>query len=145
MADVIEKTESILVDLIVLIILGLFIWIIWEFRDFFGLSTGEEKGGKAQSIKNAGEGFPSGADPGTIPLFQYLQGLAESWRTLFNSSSDDEEYTEAQADSMTKLAKNYETPSSMQVDQAVQNFENFAAKNPIGTDLPAWAVQSGLF
>jgi hypothetical protein len=143
MANAIKEVGGALVNLIVLTIFGFLLWTLWKQRGYFGL--GGDGAGKAQSIKNAGAGFPSGGDPGSIPLFQDMQGAVESFRTLFSPSSDSDEYSPQQASEMTDLAYNYVPPSQAQLNQDVQNAENYFAQQDPLANLGSWAVENKLF
>jgi hypothetical protein len=95
--------------------------------------------GTAQSVKNALDGFPSGADPGTVPIAQYMQGLFESGRTLSNdvwgtSGPDPGSATVDQADAALAA---YQPPSYSQLQSAytqapvaINNFLNTIQTNP---------------
>ena len=91
MASAINETEGTLGLVLTLGVLALIVWLLFEISGWF--KTGGDAG-KAQSLKNAVQGFPDGADPGTIPAFQYTQGVIESFRNfhdyVFGSDEDNE-------------------------------------------------------
>jgi len=137
MANVIDDTENLAVMAVGLLLLGAVVYILWQFRDFFGL--GAQDAGTLQSLKNAGAGFPDGADPGTVPAAQYMQGVVESFNNFHDyvfGSPEDGSNSPA-----------YVEPAPIdpaQVQQAVQNFsttyEQLAQQS--GVD---WAVNNKLF
>ena len=117
MANVIEETENTLILLLVFGVIGGVLWLWWKY----------EKPSPS----------PSSDGDSSWERFKNL---------LFGSgANDNQEYTPAQAQSMTQLAQTYVTPTASQVDEAVQNFASFTAQNPIGTDLGKWAIQNKLF
>ena len=68
---------------VTLVVFVLIAAVLWKFRAFF-IGDGSTPEGEAQSVKNAAAGFPNGADPGTIPVFQDAQGVVESVRNFSN-------------------------------------------------------------
>jgi hypothetical protein len=112
MADFIEETENTFVLMLLLLLVLIVVWIVWNFRDFLGLGGGDDQG-KKQSIDNASNGFPDGADPGSIPVFQVAQGIVESVRNFKGyvfGSNDGDEYTAEQKASMDELVDSYQIP-----------------------------------
>lgn len=141
MANVIDETENGVILLAALGIGLLVFWIIGGFSFLKGLGTGDA--GVLQSAKNAINGFPDGADPGTIPFFQQLQGLVESVRNFYDmvfgpnqDEVDQETYTQAEADQIDQFTANYKVdPTTLQTAvsgavPAIQNWVGQVQSNP---------------
>lgn len=131
MAGAVEQAEDGIVIVAVIGAIALLIWWAGGINFFQGLASGEP--GTLQSMKNAFSGFPSGADPGTSPLFQWLQGLAESARNFggYIFGSNGSNYTPSQATAIENFQENYQVdPNTLQ--QAVQNGNS---------DLETWISQ----
>jgi hypothetical protein len=122
--------------------LAVLLWLAWHYKATLGkliANATSAPPGVIKSATNAANGFPSGADPGTVPVAQYTQGLFESGRTLYNdvfgtSGPDPGSATVDQAD--VALAA-YQPPSYSQLQSAytqapvsINNFLNTIQTNP---------------
>ncbi len=149
MANLIEETENVLILIVVLAILGAIAWLIWQFRDYFGLGKGtDESGGKKQSLLNALNGFPDGADPGSIPVAQDVQGFVESVRNFGNlifGSNDDEEYNADQTAGINQAVANYQMPTQSQIAQGLQNAGNSLSVGNFTYDPGSALAAAGVF
>ena len=132
MAGPVEEVEDFVIVAVIAGIAFLAFWLLGGFKAIAGLLSGDS--GVQQSFTNAAAGFPSGADPGTVPLFQQLQGFFESVRNFGGyvfGSSNGPEYTPKQAAAIDAQIASYQPMTAEQVNNAVQNFSsnvnNFAS------------------
>jgi hypothetical protein len=141
MASLIDDTEDAVVLGLSLVLVGLCAWALY--KGWSLLQPGADAG-KAQSLKNALNGFPDGADPGTIPAAQYLQGIVESVRNfhdyVFGSDEDNA------ADSAPSIPAAYQAPTAIQMadtETAVDDYDQWASSDEsLGNTVTNWGFKN---
>lgn len=144
MANVLNDTESI----VPLCIGAIILWALYQFRDFFGLgaATASDAAGKAQAVKNVLNGMPDGADPGTIPLLQDVQGLVESSNNFSNYVFGTQEELAMQNAVEVPAAIVPPTPDQIsQVQQFVDNYATYMPTVDLSSDPVSWLQQNKIF
>lgn len=85
MAGAVEESEDLVIVILLCALLGVIVWALFQIPDLLEqlkklFPTLVPDAGTLQSLKNVANGFPDGADPGTVPIAQTAQGIAESLR-----------------------------------------------------------------
>jgi hypothetical protein len=150
MANVIDDTENALTLAIGALVIFALVWVLWQFRGLFaglgGLLNGTADPGTLQSVKNALAGFPNGADPGTVPAAQYLQGMAESNRNFGNYVFGSDTWNQYSSQDEVPAVPSAPTPEQTQmIDAAMSNLDQNLQQINLGSDPVSWLQRNKIF
>jgi hypothetical protein len=147
MANLIDESENVLILLLLLAIMALGGWAVYEVFKSGGALESIKKFFKGlpdptkaiEDIKNATDkAFGGTGTPGTSDYVSATQNAAGWWKDYFGTSaSDADEYTPAQQQSMNEITQNYQIPPTSAIQKAlssagpdITNFFSTLQNNP---------------